>query len=59
MDYKINKIKSNVALGGYIYIEYYLAIDEKDYKKYPSNQYLRYGEIEKYFPKEEWTILYN
>ena len=31
MDYKINKIKSNVALGGYIYIEYYLAIDEKDY----------------------------
>lgn len=59
MDYKINKIKSNVALGGYIYLEYYLAIDEKDYKKYPSNQYLRYGEIEKYFPKEEWTILYN
>lgn len=59
MDYKINKIKSNVAKNGYIYLEYYLALEDNNYEKYPSNRYLRYGEILKYFPEDEWTILTN
>lgn len=59
MDFKINKLKNAVDDKGYIYIEYYLAMDEDDIINYPLNRFLRKNEIEKYFPTEEWTILCN
>lgn len=59
MSFKINKLKNAVMEKGYIYIEYYLALEEDDFINYPSNRFLRKNEIEKYFPKEEWTILYS
>ena len=39
MKSKIRKLMSNVREGGYLYIYYDLALDEKDYNKYPSNLY--------------------
>lgn len=56
MEYKINKLKNLVKDGGYLYIEYYIALDN-DEIRYPKNQYLRYGEMEKYFDPTEWNIL--
>lgn len=58
MEQKINKIKSNVKNGGYIYIEYYVA-NTDDEIMYPSNKFLKYNEILKYFPDSEWEILTN
>lgn len=59
MKEKIKKLRDSVKRNGYIFIEYYIAIDEKDYKKYPRNSYLRKDEILEYFDKNEWTILIN
>ena len=57
MEYKIEKLKSLVKDGGYLYIEYYIALDSNDEFKYPKNQYLRYGEMKNYFDSDEWNIL--
>lgn len=59
MDYKINKLKSNVADNGYLYLEYNIALKGDDYDTYPVNQYLRNNEILKYFDTNEWTIITN
>lgn len=59
MEYKINKLKSNVADNGYLYLEYNVALKEDDYETYPANQYLRNNEILKYFDTNEWTIITN
>lgn len=56
---KIIKLRDSVKRDGYIFIEYYLAADEKDYEKYPLNSYLRKDEILEYFDIKEWTILLN
>ena len=56
---KINKLKSCVKDDGYLYIEYYIALDSDDYETYPKNQYLRYGEMKEYFNGNEWDILFN
>ena len=57
MDTKINKLKRAVKSGGYLYIEYYIALDNDDYNLYPKNQFLRYGEMKDYFNDEDWTII--
>lgn len=59
MDYKINKLKSNVKKDGYIYIEYYVALKDDDFKSYPENEFLRKDEILKYFPETEWNVFRN
>jgi len=59
MEYKINKLKSNVAKNGYIYLEYNVALKDDDYETYPANKYLRSDEILKYFDLNEWTIITN
>lgn len=59
MDYKINKLKQNVKKDGYLYLEYYVALDENDYDNYPSNKYLRKDEILKYFPDDTWNVISN
>lgn len=59
MEYKINKLKSNVADNGYLYLEYNIALKEDDYETYPANLYLRNNEILKYFDTNEWTIITN
>lgn len=58
MKSKIRKLMSNVREGGYLYIYYDLALDEKDFKKYPSDLYFRKNEIIKYFDLEDWCIEY-
>lgn len=58
MKSKIRKLMSNVREGGYLYIYYDLALDEKDYNKYPSNLYFRKNEIMQYFDLEDWCIEY-
>ena len=42
-----------------MYLEYFIALDDKNTKKYPINQFLRKDEIIKYFDKKEWTIMAN
>lgn len=59
MEYKINKLKSNVAKNGYLYLEYNIALRDDDYETYPSNKYLRNNEILNYFDTNEWTIIAN
>lgn len=59
MEYKINKLKHNVKDGGYLYLEYYVALKEDDFELYPANQYLRNNEILNYFDFNEWTIITN
>lgn len=59
MEYKINKLKNNVADKGYLYLEYDIALRDDDYKNYPSNKYLRNNEILNYFDTNEWTIITN
>lgn len=56
---KIRKLQSSVKDGGYIYLFYYIADDEKDYDKYPSNSYLRTYEMKKYFDRDNWEIIYS
>lgn len=59
MEDKINKLKSCVKDNGYLYIEYYIALDSDDYDAYPKNQYLRLGEMKNYFNEDEWHIIVN
>ena len=56
MDKKIKKILKSVNLNGYLFLSYYLAINEKDYNNYPKNQFTRRGEMIKYFG-ENWEVL--
>ena len=59
MEEKINKLKNAVALGGYLDIEYYIALEKNNYRKYPKSRFFRESEIEKYFDNKDWTILSN
>lgn len=56
---KINKLKNAVKNDGYLYLEYYIALEDNNIEKYPLNQFFRKDEITKYFDKNEWTILVN
>lgn len=46
---KVEKLQSIVAVGGYLYIDYMMAIDESDYEKYPETKFFRKKEILNYF----------
>lgn len=59
MSKKINKLKNAVNDGGFLYIEYYVAIDDSDYENYPKNSYFRKDEILSFFDSKEWTINSN
>ena len=53
---KTKKLQQIVKDGGYLYIDYMMAIDEKDYDLYPSTKFYRKGEILKYFD-DDWEII--
>ncbi|MBE6153862.1 MAG: hypothetical protein E7166_06540 [Firmicutes bacterium] len=55
---KVRKLMSSVKEGGYLYIYYYLAINEDDYITYPINQYFRKDEMQPIFDLEDWEIVY-
>lgn len=57
MSRKVRKLLSSVKINGYIYIFYHLATDESDYEKYPKEQYLRLGDMKKYFDIDNWEII--
>lgn len=59
IEVKIDKLKKAVKEDGYLYLEYFIALDDKNTEKYPINQFLRKDEIIKYFDKKEWTIMAN
>ena len=42
-----------------LYIEYYVALKDDDFKSYPENEFLRKDEILKYFPETEWNVFRN
>ena len=50
------KLQSIVSVGGYLYIDYMMAIEEGDYTLYPKEKFYRKGEILKYFDNN-WKII--
>lgn len=57
MKRKIRKLLSSVKDGGYIYIFYHIAKNEKDISNFPRNQYLRNGEMKTYFNPKLWDVI--
>ena len=53
---KMKKLQSIVSDGGYLYVDYMMAIDENNLEKYPINKYFRKGEMKKYFD-DSWKII--
>ena len=56
LENKTKMLQSIVAKGGYLYMDYMMAIDENDYINYPLNKFYRKGEIINYFD-ENWEII--
>lgn len=56
LEEKTNKLQDIVLPNGYLYMDYMMAIDEKDYKTYPANKFYRKNEIKKYFDNT-WEII--
>lgn len=46
---KTHKLQSIVKKGGYLYMDYMMAIEEDDYELYPKEKFFRKGEILNYF----------
>lgn len=57
MKRKIRKLQSSVKEGGYIYIFYHMAKNERDIANYPRNQYFRKNEMKTYFDSKNWKII--
>lgn len=57
MKRKMRKLLSSVKDGGYIYIFYHMAKNEKDISNFPINQYFRTGEMQTYFDSRNWEII--
>ena len=53
----MRKLLSSVKEGGYIYILYHMAKNEKDISNYSRNQYFRSGEMKNYFDPRLWEII--
>lgn len=53
---KTKMLQSIVAKGGFLYMDYMMAIDENDYINYPLNKFYRKGEIINYF-NDNWEII--
>lgn len=53
---KIEKLQAIVSKNGILYVDYMMAIDEKDYENYPETKFFRKGEIRKYFD-DNWNII--
>lgn len=58
LEEKTKIIQEIVSDGGYLYIDYMMAIDEQDYDRFPENKYLRKGQMATFFPTEEWQVLH-
>lgn len=56
LEEKTHKLQSIVNKNGYLYMDYMMAIDEKDYEKYPSSKFYRKSEILNYFDSN-WKII--
>lgn len=54
---KVKKLQSIVDIGGYLYIDYMMAIEALDYKQYPANKFFRMGEMIRYFGKT-WKVIH-
>jgi len=53
---KTKKLQSIVNKGGYLYMDYMMAIDENDYDNYPDYKFYRKDEILDYFD-DKWEIV--
>lgn len=56
LENKTEKLKNVTAVDGYLYIDYMMAIDEKDEQTYPFEKFYRKNEMLKYFD-ENWEIV--
>ena len=56
LEEKTKKLQDVVLPGGYLYIDYMMAIDEDDYVNYPLVKFYRKNEIIKYFDND-WKII--
>ena len=56
LEEKTQMLQSIVSKGGYLYMDYMMAIDEKNYEKYPEHKFYRKGEILDYFDSN-WKII--
>lgn len=57
LEKKIKKLMQIVDIGGLLYIEYMMAIQDNDYELYDRNKFLRSKEIKNYF-NDAWKILH-
>jgi hypothetical protein len=56
LENKTKKLQNIVKTGGYLYIDYMMAIDESDFEKYPKEKFYRKKEILNYFD-DNWRII--
>ena len=56
LENKTKKLQNIVSDGGFLYIDYMMAIEEDDYVTYPSSKFYRKNEILKYFDNN-WEII--
>ena len=56
LEEKTKMLQHIVKPGGYLYMDYMMAIDEKDYDNYPEHKFYRKKEILNYFD-EDWEII--
>ena len=57
LEEKTKKLQSIVSEGGYLYMDYMMAIDEDDYTNYPEVKFYRKGELLNYFDDNKWEII--
>ncbi len=54
---KTKKLQNIVAPGGFLYIDYMMAIDDNDFELFPQSKFYRTGEIKNYFDPQQWRLV--
>ena len=54
---KTRVIQDIVKDGGFLYVDYMMAIDEQDFVAYPAVKYFRKGQMMEFFEPEQWNVI--
>ena len=54
---KTKKLQNIVAPGGFLYIDYMMAIDDNDFELFPESKFYRTREIKNYFDSRQWRLI--
>ena len=57
LEEKTKKLQTIVAIKGYLYIDYMMAIEDADFEHFPKNKFYRTGEIIQYFDSKQWRVV--